>query len=309
MRFGSYTITCQFESSASLARFKGSALRGAFGYALRKVCCAQRLQNCGQCLLAGTCAYSYIFETHKDPAALAKMSSRPHPYVLHPQNDGKNEFQTGDQFTFDLLLFGDKAVGMLPYIVYALLQMGESGLGRGNKSGAGRFTLKAVHHGTEQIYDSNHKEFNHTGDIPFLQVHPESSPCSTLIIKLLSPLRMKHNQKFVKNLDFQTLIRGALRRVSSLEDAYGEGYPDFDYKGLITRAAEIRSELGQTQWQETVRYSNRQNQKMNFGGIMGSAIYKGNIGEFMPILRYCAATHLGKQTAFGLGKISLEPQP
>lgn len=309
MQFGSYSITCQFESSASLGKFKGSALRGAFGYALRKVCCAQRRQQCEQCLLAGTCAYSYIFETHKDPATSSKMSSRPHPYVLYFPDNGKNEFQPGEQFSFMLLLFGDKAIGMLPYIIYAILQMGNSGLGRGNKSGAGRFILKNVQHEDTLIYDDNHKEFNHAGEMPALMVNQNTATCSGLKVQFLSPLRMKYNQKFVKTLDFQTLIRAALRRVSSLEDAYGEGYPDLDYKGLIDQAAEIDSKLEQTKWQETTRYSNRQKQQMNFGGIIGQAIYQGNITAFMPILHYCAQTHLGKQTAFGLGKITLEPQP
>ncbi len=311
MKFGSYIITCQFESAACLSRFKGSALRGAFGHALRKVCCAQRLQSCGQCLLAGTCAYSYVFETDKKPtsSSLSKVNSRPHPYVLSPQDDGSSHFQSGDKLTFELLLFGDKAVELLPYIVYALMQMGKSGIGKGNKTGAGRFALTTVYHDGNEIYHNSQGELNHTIDVMTVRIEQDFSSCSTLSVDFLSPLRMKNNQRFVKKPDFQTLIRGALRRVSSLEDSYGDGYPDLDYKGLIDRAAEIHSDLTQTRWQETVRYSNRQKQKMNFGGVAGQAVYTGDLGEFMPILRYCEATHMGKQTAFGLGKIRLDPQP
>ena len=34
--------------------------------------------------------------------------------------------------------------------------------------------------------------------------------------------------------------------------------------------------------------------------------YEGKIGEFMPLINFCTKTHLGKQTAFGLGLIRAE---
>ncbi len=44
---------------------------------------------------------------------------------------------------------------------------------------------------------------------------------------------------------------------------------------------------------------------MKFGGIVGKAIYKGDLTPFYPLLKYCEEVHLGKQTAFGLGKIAV----
>lgn len=308
MIFGSYTVTCCFDSAACLSSFKGSALRGAFGHALKKTCCAQRFQDCQKCLLSGSCAYSYIFETQKNQAeSRSRLSSRPHPYVLYPEDRGLSLFQKGDQFRFKLLLFGERAVNMLAYIVFAITLMGREGLGKGSRSGAGRFSLVSVNHEGVDIYNGDKEEFMPPRNFKSLQLKQEITPCYELQVDFLTPLRMKNKQTFVREMDFQTLIRGALRRVSALEEFYGAGYPDLDYKGFIDGAAEVSGDLSQTCWQEQTRYSNRQKQKMNMGGITGRAIYKGDIGKFLPILRYCEATHMGKQTAFGLGRIRLEP--
>ncbi len=45
---------------------------------------------------------------------------------------------------------------------------------------------------------------------------------------------------------------------------------------------------------------------MLMGGIVGSIVYKGEIGAFMPFIQFCEKVHLGKQTSFGLGKIKAE---
>ncbi len=309
MQVGSYLITCCFETPASLPRFKGSALRGAFGHGLKRVCCAQRWQSCEQCLLAEACAYSYIFLNHKTKSSSpSKLSSRPHPYVLSPVDNGTTVFQVGDEIVFKLLLFGSRAVGMLPYIVYALMEMGKTGLGKGNRSGSGRFKLLSVRNDKHLFYDYNRQEFVHSQDTIDLRLVNESVSCGRLLVNFSTPLRMKNKQRLVTKPDFQTLVRGVLRRVSSLEDAYGEGYPELNYKELIDRAAGVKSELADTRWYETTRYSNRQKQKMNFGGIVGQAIYQGNLTAFLPLFRYCEIVHIGKQTTFGLGKIKLETE-
>jgi len=37
--------------------------------------------------------------------------------------------------------------------------------------------------------------------------------------------------------------------------------------------------------------------------MIGDVTYRGQLQEFMPLLRYCEIVHVGKATAFGLGKI------
>ena len=42
------------------------------------------------------------------------------------------------------------------------------------------------------------------------------------------------------------------------------------------------------------------------GGITGSIVYEGALGEFIPLVEFCRKVHVGKQTTFGLGKIDYE---
>ncbi|MGC9030975.1 MAG: CRISPR system precrRNA processing endoribonuclease RAMP protein Cas6 [Desulfomonilaceae bacterium] len=42
---------------------------------------------------------------------------------------------------------------------------------------------------------------------------------------------------------------------------------------------------------------------MLMGGVIGSVTYRGALDEFLPLLKYCEIVHVGKATAFGLGKI------
>ncbi len=78
------------------------------------------------------------------------------------------------------------------------------------------------------------------------------------------------------------------------------------YSGLIERAKQVRIVDNKLKWFDWRRYSQRQEQGMNMGGLVGSVIYEGKIGEFMPFVDFCSKVHIGKQTTFGLGKINAE---
>lgn len=80
-----------------------------------------------------------------------------------------------------------------------------------------------------------------------------------------------------------------------------------DYKGLVARARQVEVVSADSRWREIKRYSNRQRSYMLLGGGVGSITYRGdNLAEFLPLLRYCETTHLGKQTTFGLGRIKID---
>ena len=128
-----YDFHCQFTTPALLPEFKGSMLRGAFGHALKKVVCALGRQHCDNCLLAPTCVYAFIFETNKTVPITnngrPRNSGPPLPFVLKPPLAPDRDYRPGDPLEFGLTLFG-RANDFLPHIVYAVEQMGESGLGK-----------------------------------------------------------------------------------------------------------------------------------------------------------------------------------
>lgn len=304
MRCGTYTFVCLFTSSARLPVFKGSTLRGGFGHALKRVCCALPRQECARCLLFETCAYAFFFELHEimPPGKNSlRIAHRPHPYVVVPPENEQRDYETGESLRFSIRLFG-RANDFLPHVLYAVQETGRQGLGKGP---GGRFEVKEVLCGGETVFDGN--VITPGRGIKDLSLQsPDRRHCTGLTLEMRTPLRLKHNNRFQDRLPFHLVIRGALRRVATLEKIYGEGEIDLDFRGLVARAEKIEIAEEKSSWQEFSRYSNRQKKAMNFGGIMGRNVYHGEgLEEFLPCLYYCRETHLGKQTSFGLGRVEI----
>ncbi|MDW7681774.1 MAG: hypothetical protein SCK70_14525, partial [bacterium] len=115
----------------SLPSWKGSLIRGVFGHALRRtVCTMARGTDCADCMLRSQCAYTRLFETFANgipPPFINKDHSSPRPFIFEPTDDA-NCYQPGDVLWFDLLLIGN-SIDYLPYVIFAIYQMGKSGLG------------------------------------------------------------------------------------------------------------------------------------------------------------------------------------
>lgn len=62
-------------------------------------------------------------------------------------------------------------------------------------------------------------------------------------------------------------------------------------------------------WQDWERYTSRQNQEMNLGGVVGRWYLKQVPAELLPFIYLGQWLHLGKETAFGLGKYQWTSEP
>lgn len=304
MRISSYTFHCRLNNDALLPAFKGSTLRGALGRSLRRTACALRRRQCDDCLLAASCAYALLYETESEPDN-PRAPHRPHPYIIMPPECEERHLPRGAQLPFTISLFGP-AITYLPFLVHAVQEMGREGLGRRNNGHPGTFELNAVLRDGERIFNGSTLKGDNQGS----ELLPDSvtppAPIDTLTVRLRTPLRLKHMNRLSRDLPFHLLVRAALRRCSTLENCYGNGEPDFDYRGMVRRAERIGTARADCRWQEIERWSNRQKSGMLFGGLSGTIVYRGvGLEEFVPLLRYCEQTGLGKQTSFGLGRIEL----
>jgi CRISPR/Cas system endoribonuclease Cas6 (RAMP superfamily) len=188
--------------------------------------------------------------------------------------------------------------------------MGETGIGKHLSGHRPSFILKSVNAGSHAVYTDECKKIlgGHTVEDLSIDSFATMDPCSGIELNLITPLRFKHeNQFFEASLPFHVLARAMLRRISSLFEYYGGGEPDFDYHGLVERAKSIDMIESSLQWFDWRRFSNRQDQSMLMGGMVGKIAYRGNLKEFLPLLRICEKVHIGKQTTFGLGKIGIAP--
>jgi len=305
MKYSQYRFSCTFETKALLSRHKGSAIRGLFGHSLKKVACAQRQRDCRDCLLNSSCVYFQLFES---PSVQGRKKAgnnvRPHPFVLVPPADTeKREYSPGDTFEMTFKLFG-QAIEWLPYVVFCVEEMGKRGLEARNRHGWGRFRLDSVTCGDKKIYSGDSKLLEKNGQWKELDVQKiQAKPVNSVEVFYTMPLRLKKGNRITDSVDFQTLVRACCRRIAVLEDAFGNGEPELDYRGLVKRASEIETVESDTRWERVYRYSNRQRTTMNIGGIVGRVKYRGDIAPYWPLLKYCEAVHIGKQTAFGNGRI------
>lgn len=303
--------------SIKLPAYKGSAFRGAFGHALKRVACALRHANCADCLLKHNCVYAYVFETPPPPDSrrLRLYPAAPHPFILRPPPELRETFTAGDCLTGELILIG-QAVAYLPYFVYALQLLGEQGLGAGrgrldliqvrelNRAGE---AIKDIYRAAEGVITAPEgqagQETRQAGERrPQFPVEVE--------LQLLTPLRIKAAGKFVKHPEFHHLIRNLLRRLSSLAYFHCQLDPeDFDFKGCIRGAEAVRVRACQCHWQEWPRYSQRQRERMLLGGLVGHLSFAAVPPLLLSLLQCGEQLHLGKAASFGLGQFRILKPP
>lgn len=317
MRYGKYQFSCRLKNEALLPPYKGSTFRGVFGVALKQVVCALKRQDCETCLLRKKCIYALLFEL--PPIAPAgegarRMVAPPHPYVIEPDLEVKRIYKKNESFNFSLILFGESN-DWLPYFIYAIEQMGRIGIGKKINGARAGFALEAVHaEDGRSVYATEKRTIAEGEFFRLLRLEDftreDDRSITGLSVILETPLRLKSDNKLNSALPFHVLIRAALRRLSSLFDFYGPGEPPLDYRGLAARAERVLTSRDDIAWTDWRRYSNKQDQSMLMGGISGTIGYRGDLGEFMPLLRIAQLLHLGKQTTFGLGKLSIsEAEP
>lgn len=316
-----------------LPAYKGATLRGGFGHAFRRVVCAVKNKDCQDCLLRQKCIYSYVFETPppQDTSIMRKYRSAPHPFLIEPPPDRRRGYKTGDEMIFRFILIG-RAVDYLPYFVYAFDELGKMGIGKGKA----RYDLKTVT-SLEPIFGDRNPADKHawkswivytsetkTLDTSGMAILPlelgdlsrgwmtegrakgEAGSLRTLKISFVTPTRILYNGHLTIDLEFHIFIRNLLRRLALLSYFHCNGDPlGWNFKGIIEKARDIRVREKRLRWFDWERYSGRQDARLKMGGFEGDIVFEGHIDPFMQIVKAGEIVHVGKGTAFGLGKYKI----
>lgn len=318
MFYSHYRIQCRFLEDGTLSVFKGSALRGAFGAALKRAVCTVREKDCPACILYNQCLFAKFFMEQKNNQN-EKSPSIPHPYIIEPPQDSKRVYTKGEEFEFSLIILGN-TYEKLPFIIYAFELMGSKGIGKANSTEFKNtpfeiIGIKSSHMQAEpQIYDTEKKQLSH---IPSPVVLEYASPILSnneftpkrnqeLTVYLETPLRYKADNSFHTALTFEDLFKLMVRRIEVTFREFGEKQPEIEYKNLLQQAKNISITESGIIWKDQSRYSVRQKQALKIGGLEGRISFKGDFTEFIPLLNLAILLHLGKQTSFGLGKIQYE---
>ena len=305
-RLARYRVVLTALSTILMPPYAGSTLRGGFGQAFRKIVCTQGPIDCRDCTLKAVCPYPYIFETAPFEGAqqLRTYGDVPRPFVIDPLST-RGEYRRGESFAFRLTLIG-RAIDYLPYFLVSFRELGEIGMGKGR----GRFQLTQVlTDGGESIYDGDTQMVhNRNNALCFdkIQGEAESLPTDALTVHLLTPTRVTHEGQITDKLPFHLFWRRLVGRISALAYFHCGESLDLDFKGLIAQAETVQTVQHRLRWHDWTRYSSRQNQKMQLGGLVGDVTYAGDLATFLPFVALGAFLHVGKNATFGLGKYQIQ---
>jgi hypothetical protein len=301
-----HEVTVRFLEWAVVSPYEGSMIRGAFGRAFKESCCPFPHQGNG-CPLGDRCPYAYVFETSPPEGAreFAKNQEVPRPYVFEPPDGTNMEYAPGEKMRFGFTVVG-RAADYMPYFVFAFSKMGDEGVGRRRA----RYKLERVMAknplvGTrEEIFDG---ETVRNKRVPTVWEDALGAARKLrgerLRVEYLTPTFVKFRGGVSPEAPpFAALVQALLIRIPMLSALHcGELWQE-DFRALVAQAGEIRTVQDETTWVSFRRYSSFRGKFEPLEGVVGSAVYEGPIGEFLPLLCMGQLAHVGKRAVFGLGR-------
>jgi len=285
-----YRIKFQANQHIHLPAYAGSALRGAFGHALKHIACLTASLNRGQCKCqpVASCLYRRIFDPAKQNLTLQdRLQDVAPPFVIEAHSL-PTEILDGQEAHFYMTLLGDFVHSQQIMIQLAWQRALAVGLGHYQNQGEAQSQLLSF-------------EFC---DRPQLNWQTQSE----LKLQFLSHARIQHHGEIltVHNFDPMILCRSVVRRYLTLSEVYSEQDLSTDLvKSLYADVKNVQGEyhVDQMKWS---RWSNRQKQRMQMDGLLGE-IKLNHVSEQLAEILYLGQwLHVGKGSVFGLGQYVLK---
>ncbi len=310
-----YRVTFTATQRLDLPAYLGSTLRGAFGRAFRALACPSRIGE--PCPIPSQCPYHLIFESSPPPDsdALRTHEEIPRPFVIAPEwrlapdgRDARLVYEPGQELSFGLVLIG-RAQAFFPHFVVALREMDRIGRGRRAIELARIEAVDASGASPRVIYDAGDNVVRGKGSpLTLADCAHEPIPRSPVTIEFVTQTRLKHEGSWARVPEFQIVFRRLLGRLSSMARFHCGAPLDVDFKGMIDRAHEIRLICNDTLWVSWSRHSSRQDKKMQWDGLVGTATYEGDLAPFWSYLKFGQYGHVGHGATFGLGQYRILDQ-
>lgn len=298
-------------SGGALPSFSGSAWRGALGRALRKQSCRQTPVRCASPSHKCLCVYRRWFEATKVQVDSPFNHAQPRPYVVQPdevfdvQTDRAPASRPTRQYRLALLV-ADSAIGDLAAVIEALREAASTGIGRDRA----RFALLEVYQCMDLMGSSKTMLWTRgkwcEAPKPVAPFVASTSAPREACIEWLTPLRLRQRNRYLfdpQMLNFSIVARALIRRASALNQWYGAGDSDVDFRFLIASADNVCMDNGAVRFAAFTRYSSTQNRKVSMDGLIGRSRVSGNaLSAFWPLLVAGQWSHLGKGCTIGLGR-------
>lgn len=305
-----YRFTFRITQALRLQDYAGSALRGAFGHALKHLSCVTKAPDCTGCPVAAQCPYTQVFAPHtlaRPSAGLHLQQQVPVPYVIEAPNRPARVYLPEETLSFNMVLMG-QALGQLPIIILAWRRAFLLGIAKGD----GTAELISVEHllpnSSAVIYSEQAPEI--TSHNPSWAM-PSGGEAQNIHLQFITPLRLVEKSKVIGPRQFapaQFLIH-LIRRISLQSQIQGlQLYSKEHARHLQHLARQVQGEF-RFNWKEWQRYSSRQKQKMNLGGLVGRLYLHQVPPDLQPLITLGEWLHVGKEAAFGLGGYKQVQEP
>lgn len=285
---GLRVVRLQFRAAGAgrLPAFPGSAWRGAFGWALKRLVCVMRQRPCDGCPLQATCIFPALFagEPAPDSAVPRRLARAPAPFALRPPPAGPTRVEPGDPVALEATLIG-RGTRWRAYVVRALQEAGANGLGPDRV----RLALDEV----EEVDP----------------VPPAWSDQGAVRLRLLTPLRLKRDGRHVGPQAFRPadFLMALVRRAGALDLLQEGARLVADPSGCRSAAQALGWRHLDVRWQDTVRRSSRQDVVLRIGGLVGEAVLDARaLRPFRPMLAAAPWIGVGAGVTMGLGQVRVE---
>lgn len=305
LALGRYRLHFVARGPVHLPAFSGSMWRGAFGHALKRLVCVTREKECTACPLWRGCAYPYLFATppRSDAGLLGKVGHAPLPLVFHVELGSDCTLLQGERITLDINLFGH-GNRYVSYLVHALERAAQQGVGRGR----GSLQLSAVEQADGAAWQTIYQPGSALTPLPVAAAAVPALPERVRCV-LETPLRLRINNHYIGPAEFRAeyLLVHVLRRASQIVAHHSDVPFDADFRALKTLAQAVEPIERDLRWLELSRWSQRQQEALQIGGLLGQMSFAGEaIETFWPLLWLGQWLHAGKNASMGQGRYRLE---
>ncbi len=295
VRYAKANFEIEFINDCKLPKYKTSSLRGGMGTMLMGSNCTSN-GKCNECDSNKDCIVKNIMYSNlKNELSFIKDKTIA-PYIIECF-DEREHYKRGDKLKFNIILFGD-TISYMVNIIYCFDLLGKLGKGFSKY----HYILTSVYNEeNEKIYDGFFlKDENIYGNTILSYIDKRKREIDRInTIEFITPFRLKRNGRYKDSLTFDDFMFSISRRLMILNAFEGNYIDDIEW------SRELQLMSSNLTWLDINRYSNRQKESMKLGGVKGEIEFPESINEYMDYIIAGELVHVGKNTAFGLGKYNI----
>ena len=280
-----YRVHIRAINSIEMPEYAGSALRGAFGHALKDSACLSAAQNKGKCVcrVEDACVYQQLFAPLAQQSQALSRHYTVAPPLIIEAHAMPSKLEPEQHAYFDVTCIGQQANAQWPIIQLALQKALKKGIG-----------WRHPERGSAQLLAVN------TLTVPEM----EAQSTDDWHIQLLSHTRLQHQGHILKAQEWEAShwFMALMRRYTLMQEAYQLPLPQVNWQKLAPLISQLSwhsVDLHDVEW---TRWSNRQKQTVPLNGVIGTFVLESVPPALQPYVYYGQWLHVGKNSMFGLGQ-------